>query len=54
MEPTDDLADDCVKLLKKLGSNATKVSHLLENKADPVYTAIESGNFLFAHLLRNV
>jgi long-chain-fatty-acid--CoA ligase ACSBG len=39
----DDLTSDCIKLLQSIGSTATKVSQIFENKADPVYLAIESG-----------
>ena len=43
MEPMDELTGDCIKALQKLGSKSTKVSHIVDNRNDPVYEAITLG-----------
>ncbi len=43
LEALDDLTDECINSLNKIGSTATKVSEILSNKNDPVYEAIDSG-----------
>jgi long-chain-fatty-acid--CoA ligase ACSBG len=44
MTPLDTLTPDCVKYLKSLKSNSTKVSEIINNNDPIVYKAIEDGN----------
>ena len=47
MEPLDELTDVCISYLKTIGSNATKVSQICDNKDPLVYKAIENGSNSF-------
>jgi long-chain-fatty-acid--CoA ligase ACSBG len=43
MEPLDELTETCIEYLKRIGSNATRVSQVINSKDPVVYKAIDNG-----------
>ena len=43
LAPLDELTDECIRYLKAIGSNSTKVSQIVNNQDPKVYAAIEKG-----------
>ena len=43
MEPLDELTENCIHFLRKIGSSSSNVSQIVNNQDKLVYKAIENG-----------